>query len=120
MQFASEYQGGLPAGWSRDPDVELAEAERLWLDPRRAELPEESEFRKQWLLQDWPAQIGRRFANWLNIGLEDRLPVGDAELRQWKKELLLDEDDGGWAHKLHRLRRELDAPAYIPVREGVA
>ncbi|MCB1822700.1 MAG: type I-F CRISPR-associated protein Csy1, partial [Candidatus Competibacteraceae bacterium] len=64
------------------------------------------------------AQIGHRFANWLNTQLEGRLPVGDAEFRQWKKELLIDEDDGGWAQQLHRLRKELDAPTYIPVREG--
>lgn len=120
VQLAGEYQQGLPAGWSRDADVELAQAERLWLDPQRAELPEEKDFREQWLRQDWPAQIGHRFGNWLNTQLEGRLPVGDAELRQWKDELLLDEDDGGWAQKLHRLRKDLDAPTYILAREGVA
>ncbi len=118
VQLASEYQRGLEPGWTRDERVELAEPEQLWLDPRRAEIPEEKEFREKWLLQDWPAQIGHRFANWLNTQLEGRLPVGDAEFRQWKKELLIDEDDGGWAQQLHRLRKELDAPTYIPVREG--
>lgn len=120
VQLASEYQNGLEPGWTRDERVELAEPEQLWLDPRRAEIPEEKEFREKWLLQDWPAQIGHRFANWLNTQLEGRLPVGDAEFRQWKKELLIDEDDGGWAQQLHRLRKELDAPTYIPVREGQA
>ena len=118
VQLASEYQWSLDPGWTRDERVELVEPEQLWLDPRRAAIPEEKEFREQWLLQDWPAQIGHRFANWLNTQLEGRLPVGDAEFRQWKKELLLDEDNGGWAQQLHRLRRELDAPTYIPVREG--
>lgn len=120
VQLAGQYQQGLAPGWSRDADVELAQAERLWLDPQRAELPEEKDFREQWLRQDWPAQIGHRFGNWLNTQLEGRLPVGDAELRQWKDELLLDEDDGGWAQKLHRLRKDLDAPTYVPAREGVA
>lgn len=119
VQLAAEYQHGLPAGWSRDPDVDLVEAERLWLDPRRAALPEEQAFRAQWLRQDWPVQIGHRFANWLNTQLEGRLPVGDAEFREWRKELLLDEDEGGWAQMLHRLRKDVDAPIYIPSRKGI-
>ncbi len=120
VQLAAEYQHGLPAGWTRGPDVELVTAQRLWLDPGRAALQEEEEFREQWLWQDWPAQIGAGFSNWLNDRLEGRLPVGDAEFREWRKALLLDEDEGGWAQKLHRLRKQLDAPAYVPVREGSA
>lgn len=118
VQMSNEYQHGLDAGWSRDARVELAEAEQLWLDPRRAAIKEESEFREQWLWQDWPAEIGRRFGNWLNAQLDGHLPVGDAEMRQWRKELLLDEDEGGWAQQLHRLRKSVDAPSYIPVLEG--
>lgn len=120
VQMASDYQQGLDAGWSRDARVELAEAEQLWLDPHRAAIKEEVDFRERWLWQDWPAEIGRRFGNWLNAQLEGHLPVGDAEMRQWRKELLLDEDDGGWAQQLHRLRKSVDARTYIPTREGVA
>lgn len=118
VQMASEYQHGLDAGWSHDARVELADAEQLWLDPRRAAIEEEIDFRERWLKQDWPAEIGRRFGNWLNVQLDGHLPVGDAEMRQWRKELLLDEDEGGWAQQLHRLRKAMDAPTYTPVREG--
>lgn len=120
VQMASEYQHGLDAGWSHDARVELADAEQLWLDPRRAAIEEEIDFRERWLKQDWPAEIGRRFGNWLNAQLDGHLPVGDAEMRQWRKELLLDEDEGGWAQQLHRLRKAMDAPTYTPVREGTA
>lgn len=120
VQMASGYQHSLPAGWSRDAEVALVQAERLWLDPLRAGIAGEDEFREQWLWQDWPAEIGRRFGNWLNSQLDARLPLGDAEAREWKKELLMDESNGGWAQRLHQLRKELAAPAYTTVREGVA
>lgn len=120
VQLAGEYQRGFPAGWSRDSDVELIEAERLWLDPLRAEIPEEADFRAQWLWQDWPTEIGRRFGNWLNAQLDGRLPMGDAELRKWKKELLVDEDEGGWAQRLHYLRKELHTPRHTSAKEGAA
>ncbi|MCK9506389.1 MAG: type I-F CRISPR-associated protein Csy1 [Porticoccaceae bacterium] len=117
VQMAGEFQRAFEPGWSLDKHCELARAEQLWLDPLRAESDEE--FRKEWLWMDWPAQIGGRFANWLNSQLEGKLPVGDAEHRQWKKELLVDESPDGWARELQRLRKKLDAPRYIPVREGV-
>jgi CRISPR-associated protein Csy1 len=44
--------------------------------------------------------------------------LGDVEHRHWKKELLLDEDEAGWARALHELRTDLGAPHYIPTREG--
>ena len=110
------------AGWTRasaDEDKrfqKLARAEQLWLDPLRAELPDEGDFAREWLWMDWPAEIGRRFANWLNGQLKGLLPVGDAEAREWKKVLLTDED--GFAQQLSERRKQLDAPRYIAVREG--
>jgi len=41
---------------------------------------------------DWPTDIGKRFANWLNAQLRGKLPLGDAEAREWAKVLLADED----------------------------
>jgi len=108
VQLASRYQTELPAGWSLDPAVNLDENECLWLDPRRAEIPEEIEFRQKWLLMEWPDRIRQSFARWVNSKLEYRLPVGDIEFRHWKKELLLDERPGGWAGKLHELRKKLE------------
>ena len=40
---------------------------------------------------DWPEQVGKRFANWLNAQLQGKLPVGDAEAREWRRVLLADD-----------------------------
>lgn len=112
--FAVELQSGLPPGWSADPDCRLLQAQALWLDPHRCESDEA--FRSDWQRMEWPDQIGRAFANWLNAQLEGRLPVGENEARQWRRELLIDESVEGWAAQLHRQRRQQDAPTYIPVR----
>lgn len=115
--MAGGFHDALPGGWSLDEQYDdLAMAEKLWLDPLRAERPDEREFAREWLWLDWPAVIGKRFAQWLNARLEGRFAVGDAEHRQWKKLLLVDESEEGWAKQLHRLRQSLEAPTYIPTR----
>lgn len=118
VDFAHPLQATLPAGWTRDANCRLVEAERLWLDPRRAETDDETdtEFRSAWQRMEWPAEIGRRFGNWLNHELGQSLPLGDIEGRHWRDELLL---HTAWAGKLHALRVQGDAPTYIPVREAV-
>lgn len=118
VDFAHPLQATLPAGWTRDADCRLVEAERLWLDPRRAETDDETdtEFLSAWQRMDWPAEIGRRLGNWLNHELGQSLPLGDIEGRHWRDELLL---HTAWAGKLHALQIQGDAPTYIPVREAV-
>jgi CRISPR-associated protein Csy1 len=122
VTLSGELQQTMTAGWtSASADVDkrfqqLVRAEQLWLDPLRAELPQEADFAREWLWMDWPAEIGQRFANWLNAQLKGKLPVGDAEAREWKKVLLTDED--GFAQQLNEWRKQLDAPRYIAVREG--
>ena len=89
--YAGEMQS-QPSGWSMDKRYDdLALPEKLWLDPERATLPGESVFAQEWQRMDWPEQVGRRFANWLNAQLQGKLPVGDAEARQWRRVLLADE-----------------------------
>ncbi|MEJ2626336.1 MAG: type I-F CRISPR-associated protein Csy1 [Pseudolabrys sp.] len=100
--FARELHEGLNPGWSADPKCELVEAERLWLDPGRAET--DLDFRQRWLSTDWPADIGHRFGNWLNARLKGQLPVGDIEQRHWSKELLIDD---AWADWLYRQRHKV-------------
>lgn len=104
VSLAGELLRALPAGWTRDVErfETLAFEEKLWLDPLRAELPEEADFASKWLWLDWPDEVGKRFANWLNAQLIGRLPVGDAEAREWKKELLVDED--GFVRQLREQR----------------
>lgn len=108
VSLSVEVQQALPAGWSRDAERfgKLVHEEQLWLDPLRAELREEVDFAREWLWMDWPSDIGRRFANWLNGQLFGQLPVGDAEAREWKKELLTDED--GFVQQLRELRKRIE------------
>lgn len=118
VDFAHPIQAALPAGWTRDADCRLVEAEQLWLDPRRAETDDktDTEFCAAWQRMDWPAEVGRRFGNWLNHELGQSLPLGDVEGRHWRDELVL---HTAWAGRLHSLRVQGDAPTYIPVREAV-
>lgn len=113
------YAGELllqPAGWSLDDRYEeLAMHEKLWLDPMRAELPDEADFAAQWLQMDWPVHVAKRFAKWLNAELQGKLSVGDDETRQWRKMLL--SESGSWAQSLRTLRDKMDAPNYIPFRK---
>jgi CRISPR-associated protein Csy1 len=101
--FAAELQTALPAGWSLDARCRLVRAEQLWLDPARAE--QDEEFRNDWRRMDWPEDIGRRFGNWLNSKLVDRLPVGDVEQRHWADELLGHTE---WSARIDQDRRLLD------------
>jgi len=117
VQFAARYQQGWTGGWSREPEIDLPWEERLWLDPYRGLLPEEEQFRKDWIWLDWPNQIGDRFGRWLNGRLDQYLPAGDVEFRHWKKELLLDESQYGWAQQLHRQLKKLNVPSSMPHRE---
>lgn len=114
------YAGELlhrPAGWTRDVSFDdLAEEEKLWLDPLRAELPEEGAFASRWLGMDWPARIAERFGNWLNGQLQGSLPdVGYAESHEWRR--VLSDEDGTWTRQLRQIRAQLDAPGYIPFRK---
>ncbi len=94
LMMAAELQQESIAGWSCDEERfgQLVEAEKLWLDPHRAEVPEQEEFALARLTHDWPTEIGRRFGNWLNAQLRDSLPVGDIESKEWVRMLLSDDE----------------------------
>ena len=111
VSLAAELQQILPPGWSRDDErfADLHRSEQLWLDPLRAEQPDEADFASEWLQMVWPAAVGQRFANWLNAQLRGKLPVGDVEARAWQKELLSDED--GFQQQLRTMRQRLDRTA---------
>lgn len=87
-------------GWTRDPDCQLAECEKLWLDPERAGLPsrpdhEEADLAFQQALawKDWPNEVAHRFGSWLNAILYNAgLPVSDAEHVHWAKQALVEAD----------------------------
>lgn len=108
VSMAAELQQALPPGWSEYDKRfdQLHRSEQLWLDPLRTELPDQSAFAREWLEMDWPSTVGKRFANWLNEQLRGKLPLGDAEAREWEKVLLADED--GFQQQLRSLRNRLD------------
>ncbi len=108
VALAAELEQAQPPGWTTEPRfADLNRDEQLWLDPLRAELPEEAEFAQEWLAMDWPEAIGKRFGNWLNAQLEGKLHMGDIEFRAWKQELLADED--GFAQQLRERRSSIRA-----------
>ena len=100
LRFASSLHDGLAPGWSLDPRCRLVEEERLWLDPGRAESDED--FRASYLRMDWPDAISKRFGNWLNGQLDQRLPVGDDEHRHWARELI---EHLQWTTQVDEVRR---------------
>lgn len=102
VQFAETAREVSAPGWTRDPACDLVLDEKLWLDPGRLELPHRSDlprhqaddvaFEAAYHWGDWPDQIARRFANWLNARLRDGglKTVGDAEHSQWARQAILD------------------------------
>lgn len=109
VAMAAELQHALPPGWTlNDPRFsKLNDDEQTWLDALRAELPEEADFANRWLAMEWPDAIGTRFGNWLNARLEGQLSFSDIEFREWKKELLTDED--GFSQQLRERRKRIRA-----------
>ena len=107
VSLAGELQQLMQPGWSKDDErfSSLNEGEQLWLDPLRAELAEEADFSEKWLQMDWPEEVGKGFAQWLNHQLKGQLSVGDTEAREWAKVLLTDED--GFKQNLRELRNKL-------------
>ncbi|GAA5177150.1 type I-F CRISPR-associated protein Csy1 [Modicisalibacter zincidurans] len=78
----------LSPGWSADENCRLSMEEAFWLDPGRTQ--DDSDFREVRNNTDWPGEIRRRFANWLNKALGGKLPLGDVEFRHWHQELARD------------------------------
>lgn len=108
VTLAAELEQAQPPGWTLEPRfADLNRDEQLWLDPMRAELPDEAEFAQEWLAMEWPEAVGKRFGNWLNAQLEGKLHFGDIEFRAWKQELLADED--GFAQQLRERRSSIRA-----------
>lgn len=102
VNFARERQNNLDPGWTLDEKCILVEDEQLWLDPYRMQT--DKDFRERWQRTNWPADIGKRFGNWLNAQLDDKLPIGEVEQRHWTRELLVNED---WIQMLEEQRRRL-------------
>lgn len=88
---AEDIRTTLHAGWSKD--YELDRIEKLWLDPKRADLDGEAEFKAEREEDEaWHSQIIHRFARWLNTLMQAEFKqiasdFGDAEHLEWEREI---------------------------------
>lgn len=88
---AESMRTTLPAGWSKD--YELDECEKLWLDPKRSELEGEERFKTKREEDDsWHQEIIHRFARWLNTLLQEEFKdiereFADPEHLEWEREI---------------------------------
>ena len=88
---AEDIRMTMPAGWSKD--YELERHEKLWLDPKRADLEGEEEFKAERELTDaWHHQIIHDFSRWLNTLMQAEFKAiasdfGDAEHLDWEREI---------------------------------
>ena len=90
FEFANYMRNDLPAGWTKDS--ELDECEQFWLDPKRAELPDEEEWITRREQIEWNKEIIHRFARWMNTLLQEkfkdiRTDIADPEHNQWERDI---------------------------------
>lgn len=89
--LAEDIRSTMPAGWSKD--YELERAEKLWLDPKRTDLEDEEDFKAERETDNaWHNQIVHRFARWLNTLMQAEFKdiasdFGDAEHLDWEREI---------------------------------
>jgi CRISPR-associated protein Csy1 len=106
--FGLEMQQRFVPGWTRDAHCVLSSCQKLWLDPKRAELPpredhreEDEAFAHDFTWKDWFDQVAGEFANWLIHLLRQRdLPVGDVECAHWAKQAIVEVTD--WPAPMQR------------------
>ena len=89
LKFARYIQTTQPAGWSRDYSLNFNE--KLWLDPQRAQLENEEEFKKQYEQGDWQQSLEKRFATWIQNALKEKFKnfkqqFADPEFSEWRRE----------------------------------
>lgn len=91
FEMAMDIQQNRIAGWSKEYD-NLALFEKYWLDPHRAELEDETEFKLARENEDWHNDIAERFAHWLQKILKNKFPAikhdfGEPEYYEWFREM---------------------------------
>lgn len=88
---SEELRNHLPAGWSKDSNLERPQM--LWLDPKRADLEGEEDFKaEREANDDWHKLIIHGFARWLNSLLQAEFKkkandFGDPEHLEWVREI---------------------------------
>ncbi|MWP48992.1 MULTISPECIES: type I-F CRISPR-associated protein Csy1 [unclassified Gilliamella] len=89
LKFARHIQTTQPAGWSRDYSLNFNE--KLWLDPQRAQLENEEDFKKQYEQGDWQQSLEKLFATWVQTILKEKFKnikqqFADPEFSEWRRE----------------------------------
>lgn len=89
LKFARHIQTTLPAGWSRESSLNFNQ--KLWLDPNRVDLEDETEFKQQYELGNWQEEIEKQFAFWIQKALEEKhtkikQQFSNSEFREWRRE----------------------------------
>lgn len=90
LTIAISIQTHWSPGWSKG--YELNMHEKYWLDPRRADLEGEEQFKNDSANADLENIISFHFARWLNEWLREKYPnladdFDDAEIREWQREM---------------------------------
>ncbi len=90
LAFAVDIQNNEKPGWSIN--YNLNHHEKLWLDPKRADLEDQEPFKQDRASKNWRDEISVRFANWLNTQIQKKFKqlkhdFGDTEHIEWQKEM---------------------------------
>lgn len=88
FEIENEYINNFDAGWTKGDKIILDRDEQLWLDPNRAKLEGEEDFKEEYKSKVWKVKIGDKFARWLNSKLEDTISVGDKEFHNWNQKFM--------------------------------
>ena len=90
MAYYIQTDTSYPPGWSKD--YKLAIPQKYWLDPKRAELEGEEDFKEGREQEEWIDRVVESFALWLNSDLRAKFKefasdFNDAESAEWKREM---------------------------------
>lgn len=91
FSIAKTMQSDWPAGWSKKYE-NLKLSEKYWLDPQRANLEGEEEFKEARDESEWNKEIITNFANWLNDWLKSEFKeiqheFANPEHNEWEREI---------------------------------
>jgi len=90
MAYYIQTNASYPPGWSKDHELDMAQ--KYWLDPKRANLEGEEDFKEGREQEEWIDRVVESFALWLNGDLrttfkEFASDFNDAESAEWKREM---------------------------------
>ncbi|MWN31920.1 MULTISPECIES: type I-F CRISPR-associated protein Csy1 [unclassified Gilliamella] len=89
LKFAKHIQQNMPAGWSREYLLKLNQ--KLWLDPKRAELEGEEDFKRLYEQGEWLNSLEKDFSKWIENALDEKfkdlkIDFSDNDSNEWRRE----------------------------------